>query len=289
MIIAKLFGGLGNQMFIYAASKGIADKASQDLYFDTRTGFKYDQFGRTFALSQFGIKLKEADKLKSFQYPLGRVLRRLSRMIGICIPYLNFRFLTEEIPYHYEVDFMRLPLSSSFYLEGYFQSYKYFEDIREQLMVDFKFPNYIINSVEEEKNVITQSSFVPVAIGIRRYSEMKGQYGDLKVLNLEYYERAVEYITTVVSNPMFVVFSEDINWVKDNLKLPYPVYFVKPKSGELSPFQDMYLMSLCSHHIISNSTFYWWGAYLASNTNHIVIAPSIFLNRDCVPNDWIII
>ena len=67
------------------------------------------------------------------------------------------------------------------------------------------------------------------------------------------------------------------------------MYFVTSKKGELAAIQDMYLMSLCNHHIISNCSFDWWGAYLASTNNHIVIAPSVFLNKDCTPIDWVII
>lgn len=289
MIVVKLFGGLGNQMFIYAASKGIAHASNQELYFDAKTGFKDDtKFKRTFALAEFNLDIKEASRFSSFQYPFGRVLRKISRVLNRCIPCVNMRFVRESIPFHYQSDIEKLAVLHSLYLEGYFQSYKYFDRIRESLIEDFKIPHHIMKSVQEEADFIINSPFVPIAIGVRRYSEMKGDYGDLKVLDFEYYDKSVRYITEIISNPIFIVFSEDIDWAKDNLKLGYPMYFVKPKSGVYSPYQDIYLMTLCAHHIISNSTFYWWGAYLASSSNHIVIAPSIFLNKDCVPLDWVV-
>lgn len=289
MIVVKLFGGLGNQMFIYAASKGIAHVSNQKLYFDIKTGFRDDyKFERTFALAEFNLDINEASRFSSFQYPFGCILRKISRMLKLCIPCVNIRFLSESTPFHYQPDIEKLATLHSLYLEGYFQSYKYFDVIRESLLEDFKIPHHIMKSVQEEADFIINSPFVPIAIGVRRYSEMKGDYGDLKVLNFEYYDKSVRYITEIIPNPIFIVFSEDIDWAKDNLKLDYPMYFVSLKSGMYSPYQDIYLMTLCAHHIISNSTFYWWGAYLANNKEHIVVAPSIFLNKDCVPSAWVV-
>ena len=264
MVIAKLFGGLGNQMFIYAAAKGIAQISNQKLTFDIYTGFEDDsRFRRVYELKQFNLSVQESRRWMSFRYPLGRILRKISRKIGFCIPLVNFKFIVEKKPYHFQNEIMRIASFSSIYLEGYFQSYKYFSKIEAQIREDFKFTKEVIGSVEKEASFITNSRYTPVAIGVRRYSEMKGEFGELAV--------------------------EDIDWVKKNLKLDYPVYFVTSKKGELAAIQDMYLMSLCNHHIISNSSFYWWGAYLASTNNHIVIAPSVFLNKDCTPIDWVII
>lgn len=290
MVIAKLFGGLGNQMFIYAAAKGIAQISNQKLTFDIYTGFEDDsRFRRVYELKQFNLSVQESRRWMSFRYPLGRILRKISRKIGFCIPLVNFKFIVEKKPYHFQNEIMRIASFSSIYLEGYFQSYKYFSKIEAQIREDFKFTKEVVGSVEKEASFITNSRYTPVAIGVRRYSEMKGEFGELAVVEHDYYDAAIKYIANKVPNLIFIVFSEDIDWVKKNLKLDYPVYFVTSKKGELAAIQDMYLMSLCNHHIISNSSFYWWGAYLASTNNHIVIAPSVFLNKDCTPIDWVII
>jgi hypothetical protein len=108
----------------------------------------------------------------------------------------------------------------------------------------------------------------------------------------EYYKRALEYITEKVSNPHFYVFSDDMQWTKQNLDIPQPVCYVDQNSPNMGHV-DMYLMSLCRHHIIANSTFSWWGAWLNKNPDKIVIAPKKWFaaaeynSDDLIPSSWI--
>lgn len=289
MIISKLFGGLGNQMFIYATTKALALKSNQEFSFDLVTGFKDDYlFKRNFQLSLFPISIKEASHFFSFQYFGGKLLRKISRQAGICIPFINFKFISESRPFEYHKEYFDLSKKHSVYLEGYFQSYKYFDSIKGDILKDFSFTNNVIESALIESRIINNKDFTPIAVGIRRYQEMQGNYGDLSVLPSTYYFKAIQFIKDRVSNPKLIIFSEDVKWVKENLTFDIPVYYVNPKNDYMSAIQDLYLMSLCHHHIISNSTFYWWGAYLSKNDN-MVIAPNNFLNKDCVLDNWIII
>lgn len=290
MIIAKLFGGLGNQMFIYATTKALALKSGQDYSFDVVTGFKDDyKFKRDLLLSYFPAALIEAPHKLSFQYFGGRLFRKISRFLGFCIPFFNIRFICEQRPYIYHCEYFDMAKKGELYIEGYFQSYRYFHSIRKELLKDFSFSEDLKLSVSDEAKLICDDEFVPVAMGVRRYQEMKGEFGELTIVPASFYEHAVNCIKKKIINPKLFIFSEDMNWVQSNLQFDIPVYYVKPKSGKLSALQDMYLMSICNHHIISNSTFYWWGAYLSNKENNIVIVPNNFLNRDCTLEEWIVI
>ncbi len=114
------------------------------------------------------------------------------------------------------------------------------------------------------------------------------------ICSLEYYGEAVKFISNKLVDPHFFVFSDDINWAKENLNLPYKLTFISGNSGDKS-YIDMQLMSVCKHNIIANSSFSWWGAWLNSNMNKIVIAPRMwFFNKelniqtnDLIPDEWI--
>ncbi|MCS2670285.1 alpha-1,2-fucosyltransferase [Bacteroides fragilis] len=90
-----------------------------------------------------------------------------------------------------------------------------------------------------------------------------------------------------MDNPTFFIFSEDQEWVKNNLEQKSNFIMISPKEGNYSALNDMYLISLCKHHIVSNSSFYWWGAWLANNKNKIVVASDCFLNPQSIPDSWI--
>jgi len=145
------------------------------------------------------------------------------------------------------------------YFEGYFQSEKYFSDYKDEIINEFQF---------KEKLQAPEGN--SVAIHIRR-----GDYAEFANIHLVctpfYYENAVAYIQSKVESPIFYVFSDDIEWCKQNVKVPEPCHYIdnlnKPSS------HDMQLMSLCKHNIISNSTYSWWAAWLNQNPDKIIVAP----------------
>ena len=173
------------------------------------------------------------------------------------------------------------------YYRGYWQSYKYFESISQIVKSHFVFPSFT-----ESKN-ITMYSFIEsnknrtVSIHVRM-----GDYVNHKslgeVCTLDYYRKAILKIEEKIQNPIYIIFSNDIVWCKENFKLSN-VEFVDWNSGELS-FRDMQLMSLCNNNIIANSSFSWWGAFLNSNKYKTVIAPKTWTKEDVaedlIPKDW---
>ena len=174
-------------------------------------------------------------------------------------------------------------------LIGYWQSESYIKEIRNTLLLEI---NYL--QLEEQLNSELYNKLRcsnSVGIHIRR-----GDYLSNKNLNthsifksLKYYNEAIEYVKSYIKNPEFFIFSDDVEWVKSNLKLEAAVY-VDWNSGKES-YKDLLLMSVCSHNIIANSSFSWWAAWLNTNKNKLVIAPDTWLNNvdtpDIIPNEWI--
>jgi hypothetical protein len=290
LVIAKLTGGLGNQMFQYAMARRVAIVNNFTLKLDT-TWFENNPLNRTYDLNHFSIienfaSQKEIKLLKNSQiYPAKKYIYRLIELGK-----------TDQKPSHiieksidYDPDV--LLISNSVYLEGYWQSEKYFKDvegiIREEL--NFRHKADAINS----EFVEMIGHYNSVSIHVRR-----GDYVSNDVTNkvhgtcsLDYYNNAIDYIKNSEKKPYFFVFSDDPLWVKENLKIDDPTQYISHNINK--NYEDLRLMSLCKHFIIANSSFSWWGAWLSRNPDKIVIAPRRwFKQKECnisdrLPESWI--
>ncbi|HEY0066775.1 MAG TPA: alpha-1,2-fucosyltransferase [Flavisolibacter sp.] len=281
MIIIRLTGGLGNQMFQYAAARCLALKNGAELKLDT-TAYREDQL-RNFDLFCLNIKASiatpaEIDALKA-KGTAGRVMSYLT-------PYPRRKFYKQPW-FRFHPSFFRL--TDPVYLQGYFQSEKYFEAEREQVQKDFTIKKELTANAEPlAAGLQAQES---VALHIRRGDYRNDVSLDYHgIVPLDYYREAVEQVSSKVAHPHFYIFSDDGAWVKENLKLPKATIV----SGELSSthFEDLYLMSRCRHNIIANSSFSWWAAWLNANPEKIVIAPRHWFNKgpkdteDLIPGEW---
>ncbi len=173
------------------------------------------------------------------------------------------------------------------YYRGYWQSYKYFDSISALIKSSFRFPPFY------EKNNLKMNLYIrnnkdrTVSIHVRLgdYSQHSSLGG---ICNLEYYNRAILMIEKKIKNPIYIIFSDDIEWCRINFNLSNAKFVDWNKKQ--SSFRDMQLMSLCDHNIIANSSFSWWGAYLNPNKNKIVIAPKVWIRgnvaKDIILEDW---
>lgn len=289
MICVKLFGGLGNQLFQYAAARQLADIHQTDLFFDL-TWFESIPFGNTkrdFELSNYNIKfntLNGMDRLRCKLYGI-RGLNKLSILPALPKKFRRYK----EVGFNFEPIFLDLPDSS--YLDGYFQSFKYFESIADQIrneltpVIDYGELDLVVKSKIE--------SVESVSIHVRRgdYVTSKASMKTLGVCDLDYYDRAINEIGRRLGNPHFFIFSDDPAWSKENLNVPGSVTYVSHNSGPTA-FQDIRLMSICKHHIIANSTFSWWGAWLNKSQNKIVISPRKWFadgmsSETLIPENWV--
>lgn len=289
MITTTLRGGLGNQMFIYAMVRAMAIRNHTSMAFNLHNGFDNDfQFQRKLELQNLNVKIGGNAPLAVFDYKGARYIQYLSKKIGknILLPYYDI--IHEKTPMHFQSELVEKHIINA-YLEGYWQSEKYFQDIKDQIRDDFKIirpmPEYVIAELNEAR----QDNQPLVFIGVRRYQECT-QLRPHMVLEADYYNKAIEYIEDKIPNVKFIVFSQQPEWAQQNLKAKNRIIFTRRKTGSFATIEDLYLMTHCDHAIISNSSFYWWGAWLqnASN-NHLVIAPNNFINKDSVCEDWIVI
>ena len=267
MVTVLLSGGLGNQMFQYAAAKALATRLNTSLTIDLYTFYKKTQATiRPYELDIFNIKnLPEQATLKGKFVTKARPFIQKHRA-----SFQKFGILTDTYAILYQPVFESI--RGNITISGYFQNEKYFKDISNILRDDFTFGHPLAEKNLEISRKIT--SCQSVAIHIRRgdYLSLNSQ-SNFITLDKVYYEKAILYITEHIDNPVFFVFSEDFEWIKENLNFEnYPVTFIDWNKGKDS-YIDMQLMSICKHNIIANSSFSWWAAWLNQNPDKITIAP----------------
>ena len=261
-IISQIMGGLGNQMFQYACARAVAHRIDAQLYLDL---FWFENGNRTFMLDIFpNINYSISHPPKSI---VSRVLRKID---------LNkINYIDEPVHYQYSYWSEIENIRNSAHLSGYWQNEKYFSNITSIIRQDFTFPELPSYETEKIANKIKVSS-CPVSIHIRRGDYVKNPVTNRfhGICSQEYYEKALQIIVGKhKDSPELYIFSDEPEWVKDNFDtLGYPSHVVDIPQHKDSPYHDMHLMSLCRHHIIANSSFSWWAAWL-SGRDGTVVAP----------------
>lgn len=236
---------------------------------------------RQYGLKHFNIQAAIATdtEVKKMKYPLG-FASKLWQIFSLKILRIHNIGWSEHIL-----------TSKKYYFDGYWQTYKYADEIRKHLIQDLKLKEPLDqNTLDVMSNIGNTNS---ISLHIRR-----GDYvTDAKtskihdVCDLEYYRKAVDIVSKKIKNPQFFIFSDDIEWAKKNLKIQYPMVFVSDL--KIEDYEEMILMSKCKHNIIANSSFSWWGAWLNTYDDKVVVAPQKWSNRhkkdykNLIPNTWI--
>jgi hypothetical protein len=290
MIVVKLQGGLGNQMFQYAIGKLMADDQGVDLFFDM-SFFDYQEkrlgfTPRKFELDIFNPKYQIAEDLLIRSFFKETRSRQIRKFLGISYK----KKYKEDIC---KFDESILSLSSPVYLDGYFQSQKYFTSNESLIKKLFIFPSYLNEHLEDIIQSIEISNSVAVHFRRGDYVNDEITANFHGVCSLSYYQNAFKFLSEKLVNPHYFIFSDDIEWVKQKVKgWATKITFVSGLYAVPS-WVDMMLMSKCSHNIIANSSFSWWGAWLNYNPQKIVIAPNRWFNdesiitSDIICNSWI--
>lgn len=286
MIATTLFGGLGNQMFIYATTRATALRNHTSMAFNLSQGFDMDtEYGRTLELNHFNLQLPTA-RLATFDYRLGRLMKRASYEAerNLLMPWQ--RYIQEVFADYPFIEILRNGSFTSAYIEGYWQNPRYFDDFSDVIRNDFTIKTPIPADTEQELQHLLSQQRPLVFVGVRRYQEVKTKCR-LKVCGAGYYAKAMRHVSERIKNPLFVVFSQQPEWAKANLPSDLDTYYIKEKHGPLATISDLYLMRSCHHAIISNSSYYWWGAWLQETAEgHIVIAPDNFINPASPCKEW---
>ncbi|NLO18087.1 MAG: alpha-1,2-fucosyltransferase [Arcobacter butzleri] len=263
MLIVNITGGLGNQMFLYAYAKALEQKG-----YKTKldiSGFETYKLHGGYMLDKYNISLSVASKNEISRYYKRDLLSKLLRKLGK----KDKKVLIDD---NFVFDKKWLEIEDDRYIIGYFQSEKYIKDIRDTLLQEFSIKEEISSFAKEiEKEILSiQNS---CSLHIRRGDYLLQQNINIHgFIGLEYYKKAIEMITQKHKDMQFFVFSDDIEWSKENLRIENVTY-IDSKEKRI-PHEDIYLMSLCKHNIIANSSFSWWGAWLNQNKDKIVIAPA---------------
>lgn len=255
MIIAKLLGGLGNQMFQYATGRSLALANGCELKLDISAFDRY-VIHSGFALGTFNIaaEIASAAEIRKLAGSTRKIPRMILRKLGI-----------QRQSYFCERDFSFDPALldrlAPIYIEGYWQSYKYFDKFSSQIRSELTFRQSPLGkNAELAQGIALENS---VSVHIRR-----GDYVSNPIANrvhgfvgVAYYEQVLDCISSQIDSPHFFVFSDDLPWARENLKFPGEVTFVGQNIGPKA-YEDLRLMSLCKHHVIANSSFSWWAAWL---------------------------
>ena len=287
MIVVALSGGLGNQLFQYAAGRSLAisrktalflDIADLDAQMETVTK-------RAFELGVFAIPAEIATEKQIRRLLHPPLLRKL---VDKTRPY--FRKATYNEPFFpYDEHFPGA--SSQTLLRGYWQSERYFDGVANVLREDLRIKAPLSQQTKETADRIGSSR--SVSLHVRRGDYVK----DARTLRYhgvcepEYYQRAIGEISRRPGDFEVFVFSDDMDWAKANIQTTLPMTFVDHPDRQA--YEDLYLMSRCKHNIIANSSFSWWGAWLNPNPDKVVIAPKRWFNesnadtRDLLPGQWI--
>lgn len=286
-VTVRVVGGLGNQLFCYAAGRRLALASDSDLLVDTVSGFAFDySYRRKYLLDQFAIKAVDASAGRCFCFPGGRLCRLVLRRASRCVP-LNYRpYIEDRHNRRFESWFLDIRPKGSVWVEGLFQSPKYFEGIEDSIRQEFRVSKPVGSTAQTERSLI-ESEEEPVALGIRLYEDVP-RPGIHPVLSREYYLRAAEVLRPRLRHPHYFIFCSNRKWVAEQLRWPYPHTIIEPKARNEDAYQDLWLMGACRHFIIPNSTFHWWGAWLAPREKKLVAAPRQgFSNQDVIPAEWL--
>ncbi len=279
--VLRITGGLGNQMFQYALGLALSSESNCEVYYDLSFYNENHQLDaptvdemikdqslanqcakREFGLKYFNTSCKAADKEK----------------IDSCTSNINENIIKEK-------GIAAFNNGQHEYIEDYFETLELFdyEKYRDIFSKEFT-PK--VDMDEKNKDMLKRiKESNSIAIHIRRTD-----HGCLGFTNLKYYDKAVDYMVSKIENPHFFIFSDDINWVKENFKLDSP-YTIVDINNDATNYFDFELMKNCKHQIIANSTFSWWAAWLNPNKEKIVIAPTPWFLKDernyMMPKDWI--
>ncbi len=283
MIITKLKGGLGNQMFQYSTGIMLSQKTSTALLLDISWFHKpKNDIERNFDLNQFNITAKEV------VYKQG-IIESIKKSFNQKI--LNNHHFDFEPKFLQEIE-TKIKQNKNVYIEGYFQSEENFKEIRETLLKELSLKDEF-KSDEFKKLEQQFKNEESVSVHIRRgdYTKNPSVTKYHGICSVEYYQNAIKEIQNKTSNPIFYFFSDDPKWIEENF--PQKENFKIISGKNLSASEELFLMSVCKHNIIANSTFSWWSAWLNQNHDKVVISPTPWVDKspnphkNIIPKTWI--
>ena len=272
MIVVRLKGGLGNQMFQYALGRVLSLKNNTKLKLD---------------ISFFNLNFKSITK-RTYNLDVFNVKAEITRS-SYLIFMLRRIFKSNGQEKSFQFDKRILSIGGNAYLDGYWQSPRYFEGFEEVVRRDFTLKNVLLHNTKILAEEIKSSN--SLGIHVRRGDYVGNK--NYEVVNNDYYRKGIEIISEKTKVEKIYVFSDDIEWCKKNIKFDISTIFVGNDSAGVKGEGNIYLMSLCQNFVIPNSTFSWWAAWLAPYQAKIVVAPKQWFSDasistdDLMPKEWV--
>jgi hypothetical protein len=278
MIISRIYGGMGNQMFQYAFGRMLSIKHNTKfkIYFDD-CGFGWAEHSKYLALNKFNIQAEIATVRERAQFicDSGNIAIKALHKIKRTIKGLNYIGDAAKVhEYHYNA----LVAPDNSYTDGFWQSEIYFKDIEAIIRNDFSIKIPLSDYAKSIEQQIISSNAVGIHVRRGDYLQQTQTY---VICGTDYYRNALNVIKSKVEDISIFIFSNDAEWVKENLKFNFPTVVVEGTE----PYEDMHLMSCCKHNISSNSTFGWWGAWLNPDKDKVVILPERWLTDSTINTD----
>jgi len=280
MNIIKLDGGLGNQLFQYAFGRQISLLNKEEFKLDLFAYAKKKK--RSYLLDYFNITVEIANdnEVKTQKNFFNLFLDKIS----FWLPYFKKNIVREKFNFYDK----NLKKAKDSYFDGYWQSYKYFESIEDVVRKEITLKNESEKFKNLKFKINTENS---VSLHVRRGDYVSVKQNVYFQCGADYYQKALGIIEKKIDNIIIYIFSDDVDWVKENLKFDYPVVYVSEFG--FADYEEMILMSNCKHNIIVNSTFSWWGGWLNDNKDKIVVSPKKWYldllreKHDLIFGDWI--
>lgn len=292
MIIVKLVGGLGNQLFQYAFARSVSSRLKTKFSLD-RNPFDTYYTLHKYSLGHFNIKQSFA---KDSDFCGFVWVRKQNKLFDIFYKYLRAK--SKILPFYYPEQRFHFDPSvfskNQTYFDGFWQTEKYFKEIEKDLIEELTLTEPLSSYSQEILEKIKTSNAVSLHVRRADYITNKHANTVFGTCSMDYYKKAIEHVTKHTTLPTFFIFSDDYAWAVENFKfLIYPVICVQNTAEK--NYEDLILMSSCKHNIIANSSFSWWGAWLNQNKEKIVIAPTKWFStqktttstEDIIPDAWI--
>lgn len=289
-VITRIRGGLGNQLFCYAAARRLALVNDADLAIDYITGFTRDRlYGRRCMLDHFSIPARRASSAERLE-PFERYRRCVMKWLSRRKPFAERRYLEQE-GMNFDERLLSLKVKDTLYLDGYWQGEGYFKDVEKTIRADMRIipPEDTLN----RRMAMEIRNCQSIAVHVRWFDEP----GNTEIHNAstEYYQRAIAFTDKRCPSSHYFVFSDDEAATRTKLTFPADrVTFLSHNQGNENAYADLWLMTQCEHFITANSTFSWWGAWLGGGKGKIVITPDVKIEgimswgfSGLIPNEWV--
>lgn len=291
MVVVRIKGGLGNQLFCYAAARRLALVNNTELVIDDVTGFIRDrQYQRRYMLDHFHIPVRKATPAERLE-PFERYRRGIMKWVSRRKPFAERRYLEQE-RLDFDERLLAVKIAGTLYLDGYWQGEGYFKDVEQTIREDLRIISPTDRPNQRMAEQIRDSNAVALHV---RWFDAPESIASTHNLSADYYQGAIALMERKLDSPRYFLFSDDPEAARARLDLPEGrVTCVTHNQGDEKAYAELWLMTQCRHFITANSTFGWWGAWLGGGKEKIILAPDLKIDgkaswgfKGLIPIDWV--